>query len=90
MKDRILQQLKTMFVGKKVKITYKHGKYQTVTEESVGNCTAIHATPSGPSLYDIELDHDERHGITVLDITDNICHALAGGGNGGTRDIEVI
>lgn len=90
MKDRILQQLKSLFVGKKVKITYKHGKYQTLTEETTGNCTAIYATPNGLSLYDIELDGAVRHGITVLDITNNICHALAGSGNGGTRDIEVI
>lgn len=90
MKDRILQQLKNLFVGKKVKITYKHGKYQTVTEETVGRCIAIHATPKGLSPYDIELDSSERYSITVLEITDNICRALAGSGNGGTRDIEII
>lgn len=90
MEDRILKRLNELFVGKKVKITYKYGKHITITEETEGKCIAVHATPDGLTFYDIELDGGNRYGITVLDFMNTVCHALAGGGNGGTRDIEVI
>lgn len=76
MEDRILKQLRDLFVGKKVKITYQWGQYYKGIRTEFGVCKAVHSVPISNAPFDIEIVGGNRYGVNPEKVTDKFCEGF--------------